>query len=71
MDTFAQNCILSEYPEPNIHRFSMCVFIPINFNIAKFKATGTIYFFFFCVVGIDFKIKTVELQGKKIKLQIW
>lgn len=21
--------------------------------------------------GIDFKIKTVELQGKKIKLQIW
>lgn len=23
------------------------------------------------VVGIDFKIKTVELRGKKIKLQIW
>lgn len=22
-------------------------------------------------VGIDFKIKTVELRGKKIKLQIW
>ena len=22
-------------------------------------------------VGIDFKIKTVELGGKKIKLQIW
>ncbi|KTG39860.1 hypothetical protein cypCar_00022512 [Cyprinus carpio] len=22
-------------------------------------------------IGIDFKIKTVELQGKKIKLQIW
>lgn len=22
-------------------------------------------------LGIDFKIKTVELQGKKIKLQIW
>jgi len=21
--------------------------------------------------GIDFKIKTVELRGKKIKLQIW
>lgn len=28
---------------------------------------------FMCVfiLGIDFKIKTVELQGKKIKLQIW
>ena len=25
----------------------------------------------FCSTGIDFKIKTVELQGKKIKLQIW
>ncbi|NXN03919.1 RAB10 protein, partial [Sylvia borin] len=23
------------------------------------------------ILGIDFKIKTVELQGKKIKLQIW
>lgn len=23
------------------------------------------------VAGIDFKIKTIELQGKKIKLQIW
>lgn len=23
------------------------------------------------IVGIDFKIKTIELQGKKIKLQIW
>lgn len=23
------------------------------------------------VTGIDFKIKTVELRGKKIKLQIW
>lgn len=26
---------------------------------------------FFYFTGIDFKIKTVELQGKKIKLQIW
>ena len=28
-------------------------------------------FFLFFSTGIDFKIKTVELQGKKIKLQIW
>jgi len=27
--------------------------------------------FFLFSTGIDFKIKTVELQGKKIKLQIW
>ena len=25
----------------------------------------------FLFTGIDFKIKTIELQGKKIKLQIW
>lgn len=25
----------------------------------------------FLIAGIDFKIKTVELGGKKIKLQIW
>uniref|UniRef100_A0A8C2TQK4 Ras-related protein Rab-1 n=1 Tax=Coturnix japonica TaxID=93934 RepID=A0A8C2TQK4_COTJA len=27
--------------------------------------------FMLFIAGIDFKIKTVELQGKKIKLQIW
>ena len=50
------------------------VFMPVKFSIATFRAIDTIYLFFFfpsCVVGIDFKIKTVELQGKKIKLQIW
>jgi small GTP-binding protein len=30
-----------------------------------------IFFVRFCITGIDFKIKTVELRGKKIKLQIW
>lgn len=30
-----------------------------------------IYIFFLTFSGIDFKIKTVELRGKKIKLQIW
>lgn len=27
--------------------------------------------FFDFIVGIDFKIKTIELEGKRIKLQIW
>ena len=26
---------------------------------------------FISTIGIDFKIKTIEMQGKKIKLQIW
>ena len=26
---------------------------------------------FISTIGIDFKIKTIELRGKKIKLQIW
>lgn len=40
-----------------------------NFIVTKYKTAVTIYLPF--VTGIDFKIKTVELQGKKIKLQIW
>lgn len=32
------------------------------------NACYNVYLFF---SGIDFKIKTVELRGKKIKLQIW
>ena len=27
--------------------------------------------FFHSLTGIDFKIRTVEIEGKKIKLQIW
>ncbi|XP_027143108.1 ras-related protein Rab-13 isoform X1 [Larimichthys crocea] len=27
--------------------------------------------YIFCNVGIDFKVKTIEVDGKKVKLQVW
>lgn len=44
------------------HRY-MRLFINVWFMCADWSS--------FLFTGIDFKIKTVELQGKKIKLQIW
>jgi small GTP-binding protein len=26
---------------------------------------------YICTIGVDFKIKTIEQNGKKLKLQIW
>lgn len=37
----------------------------------KYNKTSFSSINFFNITGIDFKIKTVELRGKKIKLQIW
>ena len=39
--------------------------ILIRFSEDAFNTT------FISTIGIDFKIKTIELRGKKIKLQIW
>ena len=41
-------------------KYSIFRFADDTFN-TTFKST----------IGIDFKIKTVEVQGKRIKLQIW
>ena len=41
-------------------KISIFRFVDDNFNTT-----------FISTIGIDFKIKTVELQGKKIKLQMW
>ena len=38
--------------------------------LIKIKLIGD--FIILChIVGVDFKIKTIELEGKKIILQIW
>ena len=43
-----------------------------GFNEKMFRfSDDTFNTTFISTIGIDFKIKTVELQGKKIKLQIW
>jgi GTPase SAR1 family protein len=39
--------------------------ILLRFSEDAFNST------FISTIGIDFKIRTVELEGKKIKLQIW
>ena len=46
------------------------VFFPFNI-VTSTNLITIIIIKHFSFSGIDFKIKTVELRGKKIKLQIW
>lgn len=71
MDTYIHvwTHLLLEYVFKQAGFKSINILTSENFIVPKYKAAVTVYFPF--VTGIDFKIKTVELQGKKIKLQIW
>ena len=43
----------------------------IRFIFSSPRSFYRLSFIHWSLTGIDFKIKTIELQGKKIKLQIW
>ena len=42
-----------------------------NIDILLIQLFKTNLIFLLIYLGIDFKIKTIELRGKRIKLQIW
>ena len=53
----------------------LVLLIVFSFHNITNTSIANVLFSCFCylfhVVGIDFKIKTIELGGKRIKLQIW
>ena len=49
----------------------ICIAKLVTTLISREKLQNFHRFFEFSFSGIDFKIRTIELDGKKIKLQIW
>lgn len=56
--------------------------MPVNFNVIYWVGVGKSCLLlrfvddsytpsFITTIGIDFKIRTVEIDGKRVKLQIW
>lgn len=38
-----------------------------SFSLSLLSVTGT----YITTIGVDFKIRTIEVNGEKVKLQIW
>jgi hypothetical protein len=51
--------------------FILMVFLPDTRLLRLRNIKFDFSFCFVLLIGIDFKIRTIELDGKKIKLQIW
>jgi len=63
-----KTCILFRYEETsNYYLAFYLIHFPPHFRFSDDAFNTT----FISTIGIDFKIKTIEMNGKKIKLQIW
>ena len=61
-------CPLAQTREPFVFlltRFSLSLILPLMPHQNTFEPS------FITTIGIDFKIRTVEIEGRRVKLQIW
>ena len=73
-----KSCLLLRFSDGS---FTTSFITTIGYDLIVHTCSSMLYFllllelifFFFCYVvdSIDFKIRTIELDGKRIKLQIW